>query len=190
VKRIALLSLALALGACQSNQRDSSPSVFKDGIQFRQKTVTVDAEHAKVIMKATGGNNPVKFAISREGDPDQRPEILGTVVYNGEGQVFNWIAKTIQTVTSAGFRRFPQLETQADPGKKLTVFGSAGSIGSGAYYSCLPPESTFTPQKAKVYLVEFQFTPDRSACGQQVFDITDPANRVLIEGAGSEAKAG
>lgn len=93
MKRIALLSLALALCACQSNQRDSSPTLLKDGIQFRQKTVTVDAEHAKVIMKAVGGNNPVKFAISREGDPDQRPEILGTVVYNGEGQVFNWIAK-------------------------------------------------------------------------------------------------
>lgn len=190
MKRIALLSLALVLCACQSNQRDSSPTLLKDGIQFRQKTVTVDAEHAKVIMKAVGGNNPVKFAISREGDPDQRPEILGTVVYNGEGQVFNWIAKTVQTVTSAGFRRFPQLETQADPGKKLTVFGSAGSIGNGDFYSCVPPVSTFVPEKAKVYLVEFQFSPSRSACMQQVFDITDPANRVLIGGAGGETKAG
>jgi hypothetical protein len=155
--------------------------VFKDGIQFRQKTVTVDAEHAKVIMKATDGNNPVKFAFSREGDPDQRPETLGTVMYNGEGQVFNWIAKTVQTLSSAGFQRFPQLEIQADPGKKLTVFGSAGSIGNGDFYSCVPSVSTFVPEKAKVYLVEFQFSPSRSACMRQVFDITDPANRVLTE---------
>jgi hypothetical protein len=190
MKRIALLCIALSLGACQSNQRDSSPSLLKDGIQFRQKTVAVDAEHAKVIMKAYGGTNPVEFSISREGDPDQRAEILGTVVDTGEGRVFNWIAKLNQTVASAGLKRFPQLEIQADPGKKLTVFGRAGSIGNGAYYSCVPPESTFIPEKAKVYLVEFQFTPSRSACAQQVFDITDPANRVLLDGAGSETKAG
>nr|WP_189683704.1 hypothetical protein [Pseudomonas sp. SWRI144] len=185
-----MLSLiTLALCACQSNQRDSSPSLFKDGIQLRQKTVAVDAEHAKVIMKAYGGTNPVQFAIRREGDPDQRLETLGTVVDNGEGRVFNWIAKVNQTASSAVFKRFPQLEIQADPGKKLTVFGRAGSVGNGAYYSCVPPESTFIPEKAKVYLVEFQFAPSRSACAQQVFDITDPANRVLIGGEGSEVKA-
>ncbi|MFL1388920.1 hypothetical protein ACI77F_14675 [Pseudomonas tritici] len=190
MKRIALLSLiTLALCACQSNQRDSSPSLLKDGIQLRQKTVDVDADHAKVIMKAYGGTNPVEFAIRREGDPDQRLETLGTVVDNGEGRVFNWIAKVNQTASSAVFKRFPQLEIQADPGKKLTVFGRAGSVGNGTYYSCVPPESTFIPEKAKVYLVEFQFTPSRSACAQQVFDITDPANRVLIGGEGSEAKA-
>ncbi|MGA9701612.1 hypothetical protein [Pseudomonas sp.] len=188
MKRIALLCIAISLGACQSNQRDSSPSLLKDGIQFRQKTVAVDADHAKVIMKAYGGTNPVEFSIRREGDPDQRLETLGTVVDTGEGRVFNWIAKVNQTVASAGFKRFPQLEIQADPGKKLTVFGSAGSIGNGAYYSCVPPESTFIPEKAKVYLVEFQFTPSRSACAQQVFDITDPANRVLIGGTGREVK--
>ncbi|WDU63120.1 hypothetical protein LRS56_00560 [Pseudomonas poae] len=184
MKRIALLSLALALCACQSNQRDSSPSLLKDGIQLRQKTVAVDAEHAKVIMKAYGGTNPVEFSIRREGDPDQRMETLGTVLDNGEGRVFNWIAKVNQTVASAGFKRFPQLEIQADPGKKLTVRSAAGNIGNGDYYSCLPPESTFIPQKAKVYLVEFQFRANRSACAQQMFDITDPANRVLIGGRG------
>ncbi|MBC3302412.1 hypothetical protein H0Z09_14880 [Pseudomonas sp. SWRI18] len=183
MKRIALLSLiTLALCACQSNQRDSSPSLFKDGIQLRQKTVAVDAEHTKVIMKAYGGTNPVEFAILRQGDPDQRMETLGTVVDTGEGRIFNWIAKLNQTVASATLKRFPQLEIQADPGKKLTVSGSAGSIGNGAYYRCGPLVSSFSPQKAKVYLVEFQFKGTNSACAQQVFDITDPANRVLVEG--------
>ncbi len=184
MKRIALLSLVLALCACQSNQRDSSPSLLKDGIQLRQKTVAVDAEHAKVIMKASGGTNPVEFAIHREGDPDSRMEKLGTVMDTGEGKVLNWIAKLNQTVASAGFKRFPQLEIQADPGKKLTVSSSAGSQGNGVYYSCGPVMSTFSPEKAKVYLVEFQFKDGRSTCAQQVFDITDPANRVLIEGSG------
>ena len=180
MKRIALLSLALALCACQSNQRDSSPSLLKDGIQLRQKTVTVDADHAKVIMKAYGGTNPVEFAVLREGDPDQRMETLGTVMDTGEGRVFNWIAKLNQTVASAGFKRFPQLEIQADPGKKLTVSGSARSQGNGAFYSCGPVMSTFSPEKARVYLVEFQFRLNRSSCAQQVFDITDPRSRVLI----------
>ncbi len=189
MKRIALLSLiTLALCACQSNQRDSSPSLLKDGVQLRQKTVAVDAEHAKVIMKAEGGTNPVEFAIHREGDPDPRMETLGTVMDTGEGKVFNWIAKLNQTVASATLKRFPQLEIQADPNKKLTVSSSARSQGNGAYYSCGPVMSTFSPEKAKVYLVEFQFKNNRAACAQQVFDITDPANRVLIEGAGGEAK--
>ena len=39
-------------------------------------------------------------------------------------------------------------------------------------------------------LVEFQFKLNPAACVQQVFDITDPANRVLIGGQGGEAKAG
>lgn len=191
MKRIALLSLiTLALCACQSNQRDSSPSVLKDGIQLRQKTVAVDADHAKVIMKASGGTNPVEFAVRREGDTDQRLETLGTVMDTGEGKVLNWIAKLNQTVASAGFKRFPQLEIQADPGKKLTVSSSARSQGNGDYYSCGPVMSTFSPQKAKVYLVEFQFRGNSAACAQQVFDITDPANRVLIGGEGSEVKEG
>jgi len=50
--------------------------------------------------------------------------------------------------------------------------------------------STFSPEKAKVYLVEFQFKLNPAACVQQVFDITDPANRVLIGGQGGEVKAG
>ena len=190
MKRIALLCIALSLGACQSNQRDSSPSLLKDGIQFRQKTVAVDADHAKVIMKAYGGTAPVEFSIRREGDPDQRMETLGTVMDTGEGRVFNWIAKLNQTVASAGFKRFPQLEIQADPGKQLTVASTASNRGNGVYYSCGPVMSTFSPEKAKVYLVEFQFKLDPSACALQVFDITDPGNRVLIGGAGSEAKAG
>ncbi len=191
MKRIALLSLiTLALCACNSNQRDSSPSLFKDGVQLRQKTVAVDADHAKVIMKANGGTNPVEFAIRREGDPDQRLETLGTVMDTGEGKVFNWIAKLNQTVASAGFKRFPQLEIQADPGKKLTVSSSARSQGTGAYYSCGPVMSTFSPEKAKVYLVEFQFKQNSSACGQQVFDVTDPAQRIPVEGAGSGVTPG
>lgn len=190
MKRIVLLSLALALGACQSNQRDSSPSLLKDGIQLRQKTVAVDADHAKVIMKAYGGTAPVEFSIRREGDPDQRMETLGTVMDTGEGRVFNWIAKLNQTVASAGFKRFPQLEIQADPGKQLTVASSAVNRGNGIHYSCGPVMSTFSPEKAKVYLVEFQFKLNPSGCALQVFDITDPGNRVLIGGAGSEAKSG
>lgn len=190
MKRIALLSLVtLALCACQSNQRDSSPSLLKDGVQLRQKTVAVDAEHAKVIMKAYGGTAPVEFSIRREGDPDQRMETLGTVMDTGQGRVFNWIAKLNQTVASAGFKRFPQLEIQADPGKQLTVASTANNRGNGVYYSCGPVMSTFSPEKAKVYLVEFQFKLEPSACALQVFDITDPGNRVLIGGAGSEMKA-
>ncbi|MHA4969557.1 MULTISPECIES: hypothetical protein [Pseudomonas] len=188
MKRIALLSLALALGACQSNQRDSSSSLFKDGIQFRQKTVAVDAEHAKVIMKSSGGTPAVDFSISREGDPDSRMEALGTVMDTGEGKVFNWIAKLNQTVASAGFKRFPQLEIQADPGKKLTVSGYANDTRTGYYYTCGPEMNTFSPEKAKVYLVEFQFKG--SGCEQHVYDVTDPANRVPVAEAGSGGKSG
>jgi hypothetical protein len=152
------------------------------------KTVAVDADHAKVVMKAYGGTAPVEFAVRREGDADQRMETLGTVMDTGEGRVFNWIAKLNQTVASAGFKRFPQLEIQADPGKKLTVSSTARASRPGIYSVCGPVFSNFVPERAKVYLVEFQFKGDR--CVQQVFDVTDPANRVVVEGAGSEGKAG
>ncbi|MGR2710030.1 hypothetical protein K0P33_26565 [Pseudomonas sp. ArH3a] len=188
MKRIALLTLALALCACQSNQRDSSPSLLKDGIQLRQKTVAVDADHAKVVMKAYGGTAPVEFSIRREGDADPRMEILGTVMDTGEGRVFNWIAKLNQTVASAGLKRFPQLEIQADPGKQLTVSSTARESRPGIYSICGPVLSSFVPERAKVYLVEFQFKGE--VCVQQVFDVTDPANRVLVEGAGSGVKSG
>ncbi|WP_238704591.1 hypothetical protein [Pseudomonas nabeulensis] len=51
---------------------------------------------------------------------------------------------------SAGFKRFLQLETLADPGKKLTVSRTAGSQGKGVYYNCGPVMNTFSPEKAKV----------------------------------------
>ncbi len=188
MKRITLLSLVLALCACQSNERDSSPSLLKDGIQLRQKTVAVDADHAKVVMKAYGGTAPVEFSVLREGDTDQRMETLGTVMDNGEGRVFNWIAKVNQTVASAALKRFPQLEIQADPGKKLLVSSTSKYSRPGIYSICGPLFSSFVPERAKVYLVEFQFKG--SMCAQQVFDVTDPANRVLVEGAVSGVKSG
>ena len=93
-------------------------------------------------------------------------------------------------MASAGLKRFPQLEIQADPGKKITVFSSARSQGNGTYYNCGPVMSTFSPQKAKVYWVKFQFRLNSAACALQVFDITDPGNRVLIGGAGTDVKEG
>jgi hypothetical protein len=98
VKRIALLSIALALGACQSNQRDSSPTLLK----------------------------------------------------------------------------------------KLTVASAGRSQGNGIYYSCGPLTSTFSPEKAKTYLVEFQFKTGR--CEQQVYDVTEAGQRVLVAGGGSTAQ--
>lgn len=65
---------------------------------------------------------------------------------------------------------------------------TAGSQGNGVYCNCGQVMSTFSPETAKVYLVEFQFKGER--CEQHVFDVTDPAQRVLVDGAGSEVKAG
>ncbi len=56
-----MLSLILILPGCKSNVRDSSPSLLKDGVQLSQNKVTVDAQHAKVIMKASGATFPVSF---------------------------------------------------------------------------------------------------------------------------------
>ncbi len=87
------LGLAIVLTGCHSNIRDSSPSFLKDGIQLQQSKFAIDAEHAKIIMSATGFTYPVQFSLRRSSDTDQRPEILGTVVDSGRGKVFGWIAK-------------------------------------------------------------------------------------------------
>ncbi|TWC10994.1 hypothetical protein FBY06_1538 [Pseudomonas sp. SJZ085] len=65
-----ILSLILTLPGCKSNVRDSSPSLLNDGVQLQQNKVTVDAQQAKVIMKASGATYPVEFSIRRANDPD------------------------------------------------------------------------------------------------------------------------
>ncbi|WP_207281283.1 hypothetical protein [Pseudomonas sp. FW300-N2F2] len=180
MKKITLLLLTsvLTLPACKSNVRDSSPTLLNNGIQLQQNKVSVDGLHAKVIMKASGSTFPVEFSIRRAADPDQRMNVQGTVVDTGRGKVFGWIAKINETVHSATLKHFPQLEVQADADQLFEVSGyaSGSSINSG--YRCGPIRSTFTPERSKVYLVEFQFIADR--CEQHVYDITQPQERIPV----------
>jgi hypothetical protein len=166
------------LAGCHSNVRDSSPSLLKDGIQLQQNTVTADAQHAKVIMKATGGTYPVEFSIRRADDSDRRMEVLGTVVDSGRGKVFGWIAKVNEVANSATVKRFPQLEAQADAGKPFEVSGYSNSRVTAGIFSCGPLKNTFTPQQGKVYQVEFQFIDER--CEQHVYDVTQPQQRIPV----------
>lgn len=173
-----ILSLILTLPGCKSNVRDSSPTLLDDGIQLRQNKVTVDAQHAKVIMKASGATYPVEFSIRRAADPDQRIDVQGTVVDTGRGKVFGWIAKVNETVHSASLKHFPQLEVQADPDQPFEVSGYASGESIGTGYRCGPLRRTFTPERSKVYLVEFQFVGER--CEQHVYDVTQPQERIPV----------
>lgn len=173
------LAVILMLAGCHSNIRDSSPSLLKDGVQLGQKTVATDDQHAKVIMKATGGTYPVEFSIRRAGDPDRRKEVLGTVVDSGRGQVFGWIAKLNEVANSATVKRFPQLEAQADAGAPFEVSGYSNSRVSAGIYTCGPLTTLFTPERGKVYQVEFQFTGEH--CEQHVYDVTQPRQRTLVQ---------
>jgi len=173
-----ILSMILILPGCKSNVRDSSPSLLKDGIQLRQNKVTADAQHAKVIMKASGATHPVEFSIRRATDPDQRMDVQGTVVDTGRGKVFGWIATLNETVSSATLKRFPQLEVQADADQPFVVSGYASDESIGRIYRCGPVRSTFTPERSKVYLVEFQFVGDR--CEQHVYDVTQSEARIPV----------
>jgi hypothetical protein len=180
VKRTTLLALTLilALPGCHSNVRDSSPSLLKDGVQLSQNKVAVDAQHAKIIMKASGNTTPVEFSIRRASDPDQRMEVLGTVVDSGRGKVFGWIAKLNEAANSATLKRFPQLEVLADVDQPFQASGYSNGAGVGSIYSCGPLKTTFTPEKSKVYLVEFQFVDSR--CEQHVYDITQAQERIPV----------
>jgi hypothetical protein len=173
------LTLAIALAGCHSNVRDSSPSLLKDGVQLHQNTVAVDAQHAKVVMKATGSTIPVEFSIRRADDPDRRMELLGTVVDSGRGQVFGWIAKLNEVGNSAVAKRFPQLETQADADKVFEVSGYASGPRTGVVHTCGPVSNSFTPERGKTYLVEFEFVGD--GCEQRVYDITQPEQRIPVK---------
>lgn len=173
-----VLTLILTLPGCKSNIRDSSPTLVNDGIQLHQNNVTVDAQHAKVIMKASGASYSVEFSIRRAADPDQRMDVQGTVVDTGRGKVFGWIAKVNETVHSATLKHFPQLEVQADPDQPFEVSGYASGESIGTGYRCGPIRSTFTPERSKVYLVEFQFVGDR--CEQHVYDVTQPQERIPV----------
>ncbi|MGY1446339.1 hypothetical protein ACW582_03960 [Pseudomonas chlororaphis] len=180
-----ILVLMLVLTGCHSNVRDSSPSLLKDGIQLQQKKVVADAGHAKVIMKSTGFTYPVQFSVRRGSDPDQRPEILGTVVDSGRGQVFGWIAKLNEVANSAAVKRFPQLELQTDSGQSIDVIGESRVYDNNYYriaerlvYACGPMRSSFKPEKEKVYLVEFLIIG--KGCEQHVYDVTKPKERIPV----------
>ncbi|WP_434605105.1 hypothetical protein [Pseudomonas sp. R1-7] len=173
-----VLTLILTLPGCKSNVRDSSPTLLNKDIQFQQNKVTVDAQHAKVIMKASGATYPVEFSIRRAADPDQRLDVQGTVVDTGRGKVFGWIAKVNETVHSVTLKHFPQLEVQADPDQPFEVSGYASGESIGTGYRCGPLRSTFTPERSKVYLVEFQFVGAR--CEQHVYDVTQPQGRIPV----------
>lgn len=183
MKKITLLTMGLILTllGCKSNVRDSSPSLLNEGIQLYQNKVTVDAQHAKVVMKASGNTFPVEFSIRRAADPDQRMNVQGTVADTGRGKVFGWIAKVNETVHSATLKHFPQLEAQADPDQPFEVSGYASGESIGTGYRCGPLKSIFTPERGKVYLVEFQFVGDR--CEQHVYDVTQPQERILVASA-------
>ncbi|OOG11867.1 hypothetical protein [Pseudomonas sp. C9] len=172
------MTLVLILPGCHSNARVSLSSPWKDGIQLHQNTVTVDAQHAKVIMKASGSTYPVEFAISRAADPDQRAEVLGTVVDSGQEKVFGWIAKLNEVANSTTLKHFPQLETQADSNEPFKVSGYASGESIGSTYRCGPLKNSFTPERSKVYLVEFQFVSGR--CEQHVYDITQTQQRIPV----------
>lgn len=175
---ILILILILTLPGCHSNARNSSPSLLKDGIQLHQNTVAVDAQHAKVIMKASGSTFPVEFSVRRAADTDQRMEVLGTVVDSGRGKVFGWIAKLNEVANSATVKRFPQLEVQADSDQPFQVSGYASGESVGSTYHCGPLKSTFTPESSKAYLVEFQFVDQ--LCEQHVYDVTQPEQRIPV----------
>lgn len=186
MKKITLLvlAMAMALAGCQSNVRSSAPTLLKDGVQLQQKQVVADAEHAKIIMKATGFTYPVQFSVRRAADPDQRPEILGRVVDSGRGKVFGWIAKMNEVANSAAVKRFPQLEVQADPGQSIEVIGESrviqenGLFPDSVVYDCGPMRSMFKPEKQKTYLVEFVIIG--KGCEQHVYDVTQPNARVPV----------
>ncbi|WP_447800308.1 hypothetical protein [Pseudomonas kilonensis] len=173
-----IFGLILTLSGCKSNVRDSSPNLLRDGIQFQQKKVVVDAQHAKVIMRATGNVVPVEFAIRRATDPDQRMDVQGTVVDSGRGKVFGWIAKLNETAHSATLKHFPQLEVQADPDQPFEVSGCATGESINRGYRCGPISTIFTPEKGKVYLAELQFVG--GGCELHAYDITQPQERIPV----------
>jgi len=105
-------------------------------------------------------------------------DVQGTVVDTGRGKVFGWIATLNETVSSATLKRFPQLEVQADADQPFVVSGYASDESIGRIYRCGPVRSTFTPERSKVYLVEFQFVGDR--CEQHVYDVTQSEARIPV----------
>ncbi len=210
MKKIVTMVLFLGLYGCSSDSRSSAPTLWTDGIMLEQKKVTVDDQHAKLIMQASGDAlNPVDFSVIRGNDPDTRPDQLGTVLKPFRSKVGGWFSR----FESAVSKHFPQLEMQADPGQTLQVSGSStvsrqqpapgyrtlyshDQVFNASknkweekvttnptvptYYSCGPITSTFIPEKQKVYLAEFVFVDDGEGCELQVYDITRPELRVPV----------
>lgn len=179
-KTAAFMLLAVLLSGCDPNARGASVSAManNDFIHLPQTVEITDASQAKLVIRTVGSPQRVGFKAFYPAGGDE--EYLGAVVYSGRGVVMPWIAKMNETVNSIAFRRDAELQKLLAAGKPIIISGIAESMGFRT--TCGPVFSKFTPEAGKVYLVEFQFA--QGGCTQNLFDISQPKQKVLISPSG------
>jgi hypothetical protein len=103
-------------------------------------------------------------------------ESVGTVRDKGKNVLLPWIVKLTEKVN-----RVPdQIEKLVPAEQAVQVSGRGSWLDSNSKGHCGPVIVSFVPAAQRTYLVEFVWQSS-SRCTSQVFDVTDPVERVPVQ---------
>ncbi|QCP49948.1 hypothetical protein FAZ95_12630 [Trinickia violacea] len=188
-----LMGTALLTGGCAHHHDGTSQPGAIAHAAKAPRTMLADeaipasqADKAKLVFRSKGMPMSVMFwqSTSAQACGDFQP--VGAVFDSGRGVLLPWIANLTEKLN----RPLRKVETSrvqyVEPGTPVQVKALTKSVDQPTSmspvqtYSCGPIVTSFNPEKAHAYLVEFDFQGMQS-CSQHVTDITDAAHPVPVE---------
>lgn len=147
-----------------------------------QKARAVNTDESKLIFKTSGMPMPVMYWKSSSAQACEGFEPVGKVFDSGRQALQPWIANMTEKLNKGVLRTDVAREQYVQPGVPIQVKGLSGPEEKNLYtsYSCGPIVTSFTPEKGRTYLVDFDFQGVKS-CRQLVTDITDPDHPAPVD---------
>ncbi|NML32841.1 tetratricopeptide repeat protein [Paraburkholderia antibiotica] len=185
-----LSGVALLLSGC-AHQHHSTASTAAGTVvpqvpaADRESALSSNADDAKLIFRSKGMPMGVMYWTSESATQCAGFQPVGKVFDSGRDVLLPWIARMTESFNKGIDRTEVSREQILKPGTPIQVKGLTGaSTPDGSpdtrYPYCGPLVTTFTPEKARTYLVEFVFNGTQS-CSQRVSDITNPAKLAAVE---------
>lgn len=141
-----------------------------------------DAGNATLVIKSSGMPMRVDYSISHDEEACKGFESIGAVFENtGKEKLLPWIAKLTEKSRRIGGATTELKKTVAS-NKPIQIKGYSRWTDHSTFItmnrSCGPLVAKFTPHDSSTYLIEFLWSGNN--CTQQIFDITDPAEKKAV----------
>ena len=141
----------------------------------REATVDpITGDFARVIYKSSGMPMAVAFSTGSSGQACEAFQPVGTVADSGRGVLLAGVARLEEALNKSVAKVDPYLSREVAGGVVLRVRGRVGEdhVSRYAPYSCGPIAGSFTPEKGRTYVVDFDMNGTQT-CSEHVTDITD-----------------